>query len=33
LAKLETDDLTNIQKMVLDYVEVVTKDLKEKGLI
>ena len=33
LAKLETDDLTNIQKMVQDYVEVVTKDLKEKGFI
>ena len=33
LAKLEAEDLTNIQKMVQDYVEVVTKDLKEKGFI
>lgn len=33
LAKLEVDDLTNIEKMVQDYVEVVTKDLKAKGFI
>ncbi len=33
LAELETDDITNIEKMVRDYVKVVTSDLAEKGLI
>lgn len=33
LAQLETIDEINIENMVRDYVEVVTKDLKEKGLL